>query len=59
MQFFKSKLPGLLTSLRSGTLQAGDLASVPMLEGKLDAELVWPIVLEEALMTFKKEMRIF
>merc|ERR1740130_111901 len=59
MQFFKSKLPGLLTSLRSGTLQAGDLVSVPMLEGKLDAELVWPIVLEEALMTFKKEMRIF
>ena len=59
MQFFKTKLPGLLTTLRSGSLAAGDLASVPMLEGKLDAELVWPIVLEEALMTFKKEMRLF
>ena len=59
MQFFKAKLPGILTTLRAGALQAGDLQTIPAFEGSLDAELVWPIALEEALVMFKKEMRIF
>jgi len=59
MQFFKAKLPGVLTKLRAGAVKAGDLQTIPAFEGSLDAELVWPIALEEALIMFKKEMRIF
>ena len=57
--FCKDTLPGVLTKIRSGSLKAGDLASVPFLEGGVQAEMVWPIALEEALMLFKKERRIF
>ena len=59
MQFCKEKLPVLLTKLRSGAVKAGDFASVPFLEGEIDAEMVWPIALEEALMMCKKERRMF
>jgi len=59
MQFFKKRLPAILTKLRGGALVAGDLATVPLFEGSLEDELIWPIALEEALMLFKKEMRIF
>lgn len=57
-EHFKENLPALLNKLRAGVLQ-GDLECVPFLHGQVDAELVWPLALEEALMKFKKAKRMF
>jgi len=57
-EHFKENLPPLLNKLRAGVLH-GDLECVPFLDGQVDAELVGPLAVEEALMKFKKAKRMF